>query len=91
MGPSLLWENGQNGLLRSLPTLIELLITHCQSIFGPQVVSLLGEAAVDSGAEESDSLHCKSPFTSVYFKIIKSFCTSEVIPVIYYFPSYVRT
>lgn len=59
MGPSLLWESTQNAPMRTLPTLIEVLITNCQALFGPQVVSLLGEPANDSGAEESDSLHCK--------------------------------
>lgn len=59
VGPSLLWESTQNAPLRTLPTLVEMLITNCQALFGPQVVSLLGEAANDSGAEESDSLHCK--------------------------------
>ncbi|XP_076275214.1 rho GTPase-activating protein 20-like isoform X1 [Rhynchophorus ferrugineus] len=57
VGPSLLWESVQNAPLRTLPTLIEMLINNCQALFGSQVVSLLGEAAHDSGAEESDSLH----------------------------------
>lgn len=59
VGPSLLWESTQNAPLRTLPTLVEVLITNCQTLFGTQVVSLLGEVANDSGAEESDSLHCK--------------------------------
>lgn len=59
VGPSLLWESTQNAPLRTLPTLIEMLINNCQVLFGSQVVSLLGEVAHDSGAEESDSLHCK--------------------------------
>ncbi|CAH1128914.1 unnamed protein product [Ceutorhynchus assimilis] len=57
VGPSMLWESTQNAPLRTLPTLIETLINNCQALFGSQVVSLLGEAANDSGAEESDSLH----------------------------------
>ncbi|KAF5296478.1 hypothetical protein FQR65_LT01467 [Abscondita terminalis] len=57
VGPSLLWESTQNAPLRTLPTLIELLINNCQSLFGPQIISLLGEPPNDSGAEESDSLH----------------------------------
>lgn len=57
VGPSMLWDNGQNGLLRTLPQLIEMIITNCQTIFGSQVTSLFGEPASDSGAEESDSLH----------------------------------
>ncbi|KAF2893103.1 hypothetical protein ILUMI_13059, partial [Ignelater luminosus] len=57
VGPSLLWESSQNAPMRTLPTLIEMLINNCQSLFGPQIVSLLGEPANDSGAEESDSLH----------------------------------
>lgn len=59
MGPSLLWESSQNAPMRTLPTLIEMLINNCQTLFGVQVVALLGEVANDSGAEESDSLHCK--------------------------------
>lgn len=66
VGPSMLWENGQNGLLRTLPQLIELFITQCQTIFGPQVTSLFGEPASDSGAEESDSLHCKCIITYIF-------------------------
>ncbi|KAL1497909.1 hypothetical protein ABEB36_008791 [Hypothenemus hampei] len=57
VGPSMLWESCQNAPLRTLPSLIEMLINNCQALFGSQVVSLLGEAANDSGAEESDSLH----------------------------------
>lgn len=57
VGPSMLWESAQNAPLRTLPTLIETLINNCQALFGSQVVSLLGEVANDSGAEESDSLH----------------------------------
>lgn len=59
VGPSMLWESAQNAPLRTLPTLIEMLINNCQALFGSQVVTLLGEAGSDSGAEESDSLHCK--------------------------------
>ncbi|KAJ8973723.1 hypothetical protein NQ317_011761 [Molorchus minor] len=55
--PCLLWEPTQNAPLRTLPTLVEMLINNCQALFGTQVVSLLGEVANDSGAEESDSLH----------------------------------
>lgn len=62
VGPSLLWESSQNAPMRTLPTLIEMLINNCQNLFGVQVVSLLGEVANDSGAEESDSLHCKQIF-----------------------------
>ncbi|XP_019864605.2 rho GTPase-activating protein 20 isoform X2 [Aethina tumida] len=57
VGPSLLWESSQNAPLRTLPTLVEMLINNCQTLFGTQVLSLLGEVASDSGAEESDSLH----------------------------------
>lgn len=59
VGPSLLWEPSQNAPMRTLPTLVEMLINHCQNLFGSRVVTLLGEVAHDSGAEESDSLHCK--------------------------------
>ncbi|KRT84402.1 hypothetical protein AMK59_2800, partial [Oryctes borbonicus] len=57
VGPSLLWEPTQNAPMRTLPSLMEILINQCQTLFGPQVTSLLGEVANDSGAEESDSLH----------------------------------
>ncbi|XP_065159022.1 rho GTPase-activating protein 20-like isoform X2 [Atheta coriaria] len=57
VGPSLLWEPSQNAPMRTLPTLVEMLINHCQNLFGSRVVTLLGEVAHDSGAEESDSLH----------------------------------
>lgn len=58
VGPSLLWEPSQNAPMRTLPTLIEMLINNCQTLFGSQILSLYGEVN-DSGAEESDSLHCK--------------------------------
>lgn len=58
VGPSLLWEANQNAPMRTLPALIEMLINHCHNLFSSQVLSLVGEAN-DSGAEESDSLHCK--------------------------------
>lgn len=56
VGPSLLWEASQNAPMRTLPTLIEVLINHCHSLFSSQVLNSFGEAN-DSGAEESDSLH----------------------------------
>lgn len=58
VGPSLLWEASQNAPMRTLPTLIEMLINHCQTLFNSQILSILSENN-DSGAEESDSLHCK--------------------------------
>lgn len=58
VGPSLLWEPSQNAPMRTLPALIEMLINNCQMLFGSQINSLFGEVN-DSGAEESDSLHCK--------------------------------
>nr|XP_022916442.1 rho GTPase-activating protein 20-like [Onthophagus taurus] len=64
VGPSLLWEPNQNAPMRTLPTLIELLINQCQILFGPLVTTLLGGETTtnnnDSGAEENDSLHCMS-------------------------------
>ncbi|XP_045476906.1 rho GTPase-activating protein 20-like isoform X3 [Harmonia axyridis] len=57
LGPSLLWETTPNSPLRTLPTLVETIITQCQVLFGTQIVSILGEVQNDSGAEESDSLH----------------------------------
>ncbi|KAL3272486.1 hypothetical protein HHI36_013964 [Cryptolaemus montrouzieri] len=57
LGPSLLWESSPNSPMRTLPTLVETLITQCQVLFGTQIVSMLGEVQNDSGAEESDSLH----------------------------------
>lgn len=57
LGPSLLWEAGQNAPMRTLPTLVEILINNCQMLFGTQIMTMLGEVANDSGAEESDSLH----------------------------------
>lgn len=72
VGPSMLWESAQNAPLRTLPTLIEMLISNCQVLFGSQVVSLLGEVANDSGAEESDSLHCKYKVRKYEPKLIKT-------------------
>lgn len=66
VGPSLLWESVQNAPLRTLPTLIEMLINNYHTLFGSQVGGLLGEAGNDSGAEESDSLHCNNVFQIVF-------------------------
>ncbi|XP_076161071.1 uncharacterized protein LOC143143570 isoform X2 [Ptiloglossa arizonensis] len=59
-GPSLLWSpNPSVNQSRSIPTLTEMLIRHCEVLFGEGVTQLLGEERSDSGAEEStDSLHC---------------------------------
>lgn len=60
-GPSLLWSpNPSVNQSRAIPTLTEMLIRHCEVLFGEGVTQLLGEERSDSGAEEStDSLHCK--------------------------------
>ncbi|XP_015431576.1 PREDICTED: uncharacterized protein LOC107187899 isoform X1 [Dufourea novaeangliae] len=58
-GPSLLWSpNPSVNQSRAIPTLTEMLIRHCEVLFGEGVTQLLGEERSDSGAEEStDSLH----------------------------------
>ncbi|XP_043490789.1 uncharacterized protein LOC122516762 isoform X1 [Polistes fuscatus] len=58
-GPSLLWSpNPSVNQGRAIPTLTEMLIRHCEVLFGEGVTQLLGEERSDSGAEEStDSLH----------------------------------
>lgn len=60
-GPSLLWSpNPSVNQGRAIPTLTEMLIRHCEVLFGEGVTQLLGEERSDSGAEEStDSLHCE--------------------------------
>ena len=60
-GPSLLWSvNPSVKHSRTIPTLTEMLIRHCEVLFGEGVTQLLGEERSDSGAEEStDSLHCE--------------------------------
>lgn len=60
-GPSLLWSvNPSVKHSRTIPTLTEMLIRHCEVLFGEGVTQLLGEERNDSGAEEStDSLHCE--------------------------------
>ncbi|KAK0083992.1 hypothetical protein PV325_007803 [Microctonus aethiopoides] len=59
-GPSLLWsQNPTVNQSRAIPGLTEMLIRHCEVLFGDNVTQLLGEERSDSGAEEStDSLHC---------------------------------
>ncbi|XP_068968875.1 uncharacterized protein [Bombus flavifrons] len=58
-GPSLLWSpNPSVNQSRAIPTLTEMLIRHCEVLFGEGVTQLFGEERSDSGAEEStDSLH----------------------------------
>ncbi|XP_032669575.1 uncharacterized protein LOC116843329 isoform X1 [Odontomachus brunneus] len=58
-GPSLLWSpNPSVNQSRAIPTITEMLIRHCEDLFGAGVTQLLGEERSDSGAEEStDSLH----------------------------------
>ncbi|XP_044738687.1 rho GTPase-activating protein 20-like isoform X2 [Chrysoperla carnea] len=55
VGPSIMW--GDTNPIKESALIVENLITHCRQIFGPHVISLLGEPTPDSGAEESDSLH----------------------------------
>ncbi|XP_018054483.1 PREDICTED: rho GTPase-activating protein 20-like isoform X1 [Atta colombica] len=59
-GPSLLWSSNPSvNQSRAIPTITEMLIRHCEDLFGTSVTQLLGEdTRSDSGAEEStDSLH----------------------------------
>ncbi|XP_062531536.1 uncharacterized protein LOC101739889 isoform X2 [Bombyx mori] len=65
VGPSLLWPNTPcDKAPKAVPKVVELLIVKADILFGPQIAGLLGNgspespnALLDSGAEESDSLH----------------------------------
>ncbi|XP_061718504.1 uncharacterized protein LOC133526075 [Cydia pomonella] len=65
VGPSLLWPNTPcDKAPKAVPMVVELLIVKAEALFGPQISGLLGSgspessnALLDSGAEESDSLH----------------------------------
>lgn len=65
VGPSLLWPNSPcDKAPKAVPMIVELLIVKADILFGPQIGGLLGSgspessnALLDSGAEESDSLH----------------------------------
>lgn len=65
VGPSLLWPNAScDKAPKAVPIIVELLIVKAEALFGPQISGLLGSgspessnALLDSGAEESDSLH----------------------------------
>lgn len=65
VGPSLLWPNTPcDKAPKAVPMVVELLIVKAEALFGPQITGLLGNgspensnALLDSGAEESDSLH----------------------------------
>lgn len=65
VGPSLLWPNTPcDKAPKAVPMVVELLIVKAEALFGPQISGLLGNgnpessnALLDSGAEESDSLH----------------------------------
>lgn len=65
VGPSLLWPNTPcDKAPKAVPMVVELLIVKAEVLFGPQISGLLGNgtpdpsnALLDSGAEESDSLH----------------------------------
>ncbi|XP_013179694.1 PREDICTED: uncharacterized protein LOC106126528 [Papilio xuthus] len=65
VGPSLLWPSVPcDKAPKAVPMIVELLIVKAETLFGPQIAGLLGNgspessnALLDSGAEESDSLH----------------------------------
>ncbi|KAI5642161.1 rhoGAP domain-containing protein [Phthorimaea operculella] len=65
VGPSLLWPSSPcDKAPKAVPSVVELLIVKAEALFGPQISGLLGNgtpensnALLDSGAEESDSLH----------------------------------
>ncbi|XP_068618135.1 uncharacterized protein [Battus philenor] len=65
VGPSLLWPSVPcDKAPKAVPMIVELLIVKAELLFGPQLAGLLGtgspessNALLDSGAEESDSLH----------------------------------
>ncbi|CAK1555780.1 unnamed protein product [Leptosia nina] len=65
VGPSLLWPTVPcDKAPKAVPMVVELLIVKAEALFGPQIAGLLGNgspessnALLDSGAEESDSLH----------------------------------
>ncbi|XP_041982120.1 uncharacterized protein LOC121735376 isoform X2 [Aricia agestis] len=65
VGPSLLWPAVPcEKAPKAVPMIVELLIVKAEALFGPQITGLLGNgspdssnALLDSGAEESDSLH----------------------------------
>ncbi|CAH2043613.1 unnamed protein product, partial [Iphiclides podalirius] len=64
VGPSLLWPGAPcDKAPKAVPMVVELLIVKADALFGPQIAGLLGSgspepsALLDSGAEESDSLH----------------------------------
>lgn len=65
VGPSLLWPSTPcEKAPKAVPMVVELLILKAETLFGPQITGLLGSgspessnALLDSGAEESDSLH----------------------------------
>lgn len=65
VGPSLLWPSTPcEKAPKAVPMVVELLIVKAEALFGPQITSLLGSGSsessntlLDSGAEESDSLH----------------------------------
>ncbi|PSN53413.1 hypothetical protein C0J52_21377 [Blattella germanica] len=65
VGPSLLWAHTPTpASSRAVPSLVELLVARCELLLGPHVPLLMGDpperdpTRQDSGAEESDSLHC---------------------------------
>lgn len=66
VGPSLLWPNITcETAPKAVPALIELLIINAEILFGPHLHNIFGKGSpepsaslsLDSGAEESDSLH----------------------------------
>lgn len=74
VGPSLLWaQTPTPASSRAVPNLVELLVVRCELLLGPHVPLLLGDpperdlTRQDSGAEESDSLHCESQCLFIEF------------------------
>lgn len=74
VGPSLLWAHTPTpASSRAVPNLVELLVVRCELLLGPHVPLLLGDpperdlTRQDSGAEESDSLHCESQCLFIEF------------------------
>jgi hypothetical protein len=81
VGPSLLWAHTPTpASSRAVPNLVELLVVRCELLLGPHVPLLLGDpperdmTRQDSGAEESDSLHCESQCLFIEFQFISWVC-----------------
>lgn len=71
VGPSLVAPCLTPAATKAVPLLVETLVLQCDVIMGPQVRHLLGEPPErppDSGAEESDSLHCEFSLLIIGFQ-----------------------